>query len=85
MVTVTRVRDLGGDVLEVTGTVNREEVTAQGWVSAMQNHYPPSAYGKDGHLKPNAEPAEMTDRQKTAYWKSLLTGASSEPVVIFQA
>lgn len=88
-VAVTRVVDLGNDVLEVSGTVDDQAVTATGWVSAMSNYYPATAYDSEGHLKASATPAEMTDRQKTAYWKSLLTAVqpetNSEPVVIFEA
>lgn len=83
MTTVTKVSDLGNDVLEVVGLVDGEEVTANGWVSAMTNYFPASCYGSDGHLKPDAVAQEMTDRQKTAYWKSLLTG-TPEPVVIYE-
>lgn len=45
------------DKLAITGTVLVTfgdasyfcQVSAQGWVSATQNHYPPEAFGEDGH------------------------------------
>lgn len=95
---VQKVVDLGGDVLEVTGTVdgidddngNPAVFVARGWVSAMTNHYDESANDEDGNRLPDARPREMTDDEKHAYWSSLLTNAAPAPApapttVLFEA
>ncbi len=80
------------DVLTVRGTVDGKQVTAQGWVSAMTNHYDPHAYGEDGHLLHEYEKddykktprvarikvssREMTADEKRAYCERLLVAAA---------
>ena len=67
--------DIGADVLEVTGTVDGKKIKARGWVSAMTNYYPPTAYNEDGVREPGAQPRPMTLEEKTAYCTKLLEDA----------
>lgn len=100
-VKVIRVRDVGNDQIEVTGRLeDGSEIAAMGWKSAMEQHYPPSAYapmvqtiagtegeddfevrwkrvaadhpGAELHLKLDAEPRAMTEKEQHAYWQQLL-------------
>lgn len=98
--------DVGGDVLRVTGTIDGvfvkdpdtgedtdrlQTITAHGWVSALENHYPADAYDDDGlKLKttkkgapgdPEHEPRPMTKAERRAYCEQLLLGASPKPAV----
>jgi hypothetical protein len=82
---VTRVDDLGDDRLRVVGVDdNGEEVEAQGWVSAMTNHFDAAHYGDDGHRVEDAQPREMTDEEKHAYWLQLLTEQAAPPQVLYE-
>lgn len=95
---VQKVLDLGGDVLEVTGTVDGVDgddgtpmlFVVNGWVSAMTHYFPPDAYTPDGDIKADVQPREMTADERLAYWQSLLTNAapSSTPApstVLFES
>jgi hypothetical protein len=78
-VIVASAHDIGGDVLEVRGSVDGEEVTATGWVSALTNHYDASAYGDDGHLRDGAKPRKMTKAEQLDYCRRLLVGVAPPP------
>lgn len=94
---VTQVHYAGGDRITVVGTVDGHDddagqpiiVSAAGWVSAMEQHYDPDAYGEDGHRDPDREPRAMTDDERMAYWESLLADSvpqlPTEPTVLYQA
>jgi hypothetical protein len=69
--------DVGDDVLRVTGQVDGEPVEARGWLSATTNHYPPTAYAADGHLKDGAKSQKMTEAQVRAYCRGLLLEAAA--------
>lgn len=73
LITVTSVDNIGGDVLQVTGTdAAGNEITAQGWVSATTNHYPASDYDADGNLAAGATPVAMTATEVWQYAHRLL-------------
>lgn len=89
-VVVQRVTNPNDDVLIIEGTVDGEPTTAQGWLSAMTNHYDASAYGDDGHRDPKAQPRAMDDDERMAYWHDLLLAsvpapADDAPAVLFEA
>lgn len=54
-------------------------LVAQGWMSAMTNHYDANQYEKDGHLVESAEPHEMTKEEKQVYCKQLLLDQNPQP------
>jgi hypothetical protein len=89
--TVTKVLDLGDDTLQVTGLDgDGNEVTATGWVSAMTNFYPDTAYDETGQRKATAKPRAMTKAEQKNYWLSLLGQGAGTPVegqatVLFEA
>ena len=77
--------DVGGDVLNVKGTVDGVAVVARGWVSATQNCYPASAYSiapatptTPAHLvrDPAVQPGPMSPSDLTAYATALLAAAA---------
>lgn len=88
-ITLTRVVDLGDDVLQVTGVDgDGNEVTGSGWVSAMTNFYPATAYDDAGERKPSAKPRAMTKAEQKSYWLTLLGEATAENVpetVLYEA
>lgn len=58
-------------------------VTAQGWISATKNYYPPEAYNSDGNHVEGAEPREMTNDERREYIMQLVRVADvrvSEPI-----
>ena len=81
MIVLTRVTDLGNDVIEVEGYDQArpgELLIAHGWVSAMNNHFDPDAYAPDGHLSQDASSRAMTMEEQRAYWRSLLAKPGHE-------
>lgn len=79
MIKITRVLDLGDDVLEVQGYDEQtptQVLKGTGWVSAMTNYYDESQY-KNGHLDSKAKSREMNDAEKKSYWLSLLAPSSA--------
>jgi hypothetical protein len=87
--TLVKVTDLGDDVLQIDGLdADGNPVTVTGWVSAMTNYFPPTAYDANGLLKASAKARAMTDAEKRSYWLSLLGEVAvpeSSGTVIFQA
>lgn len=69
---VTKVEDVGGDHVVVTGTVDGVDVQAPGWVSAHEHHYGPEAYDDAGQLVDGAVSRAMTTDEQMAYWQQLL-------------
>lgn len=91
---VQRVEKHADDVIVVYGTVEGIEgtVRATGWASAMENHYPDSAYDSEGALKlkavkpsgdalgdPVTKPRKMTKLEKLRYCKQLLIEQNPQP------
>lgn len=89
---VTEAIDLGGDVLLVRGELEADGETvpleAKGWVSALENHYPPDAYDRDGALKlkdtadgapgdPEHEPRKMSKAERLEHCRGLLEAAAA--------
>lgn len=66
--------DTGDDVLRIDGhdDASGRKFTVFGWVSALTNFYPPSAYNADGTLKPGQTPRAMTAAERTAYLRTLI-------------
>lgn len=87
MLKLLKVTDLGDDVIEVSGFDSdkpEERLTVRGWHSATQNHYDADDYGEDGHLKEDAEPREMSQDEKEAYWLGLLETEHRQPESMFE-
>lgn len=89
---ITAVDDMGADVLRVTATSVDAEgeprtVTADGWVSATTNYYPPHAYDPatgnrrpqwedpDGSGNLTSDPRDMTAVEVEAYCRALIDAA----------
>lgn len=51
---------------------------AVGWVSAMKNHYVAADYEANGHRKPGATAKVMTNDQKLAYARSLVSAQADD-------
>ncbi len=90
---ISSVEDVGNDILRVTATVDPDPnnpeadpvtVTADGWVSATVNYYPPQAYNPTtGNRHPQWEdpegsgqfvdqPRPMTPGEVDAYCRTLI-------------
>jgi len=79
MPTIKEITDLGDDRIRVT--VLRDdgsEVSGEGWLSAILNHYDPESYGPDGHLRPDAAPRRMTPDEVTDYLLSLVASPQAQ-------
>ncbi len=83
---ITRVIDLGNDILEVRGfdDTTMEEVVAHVWLSAMDYHYDAEHYGEDGYRHPDAQPRPMNNEEKQAYWLRLLQEKLKDKNVLFE-
>lgn len=72
MIRITKVQDLGDDVLYVEGVLGEDMVlSARGWVSAMTNHFDEDAEG-------NRTYRMMTRDEKVRYCKDLLLTTLSQ-------
>lgn len=71
-VKLTKIQNIGNDILLVIGNINGEEVQAHGWVSAINNHYDDFHYLENGHRLNDALHREMTEEEKREYCKRLL-------------
>ena len=71
------------DVLSVEALAldTRRTVTAQGWLSATLNYYPPEAYAEDGHRLPDARARAMGNEEKKAYILGLISAADVQATV----
>lgn len=76
-VTVTSVKDVGGDVLNVEGVREAQRITATGWVSATTNHYDLDA---NGSRVKGAKPRTMTEAEILEYARGILE--SQNPALV---
>ena len=64
------------DRIEIEATIDPGDgaepvdVQAWGWVSALTNHFPPDAFGDDGHHKPGVAGRPMTPAERDAYYQA---------------
>lgn len=76
--------DEGGDVLRIEGEIDGRPVQARGWVSALERHYPATAYDAQGNRRENergealVNPRAMTPAQRLAYCRALLEEQNRE-------
>jgi hypothetical protein len=78
-VTINTVQRHGNtDRIEIDATIDPGggadpvAVQASGWVSAMTNHFPPEAFGDDGHHLPGAAGRPMTPAERDNYYQRLV-------------
>lgn len=80
-------QDFNTDVLsiEAVSVATGNTITAQGWISAMTNHFPDESYteDKDGNLVRNVKTKsrQMTSDEKRSYILQLLADVDVQPVV----
>jgi hypothetical protein len=69
------------DRLIAIGTLPEDpaaELAGYGWFSAVTNHFPPEAYGPDGHRDPATPARTMTDAEQTEYYQNLIASANPD-------